>query len=325
MQELNRFIRRNQAGWRRLDELLVRAERDVRLLSEEELDELGQRYRQTASDLALAQRDFPGQKVTRHLNDLVGRAHAFLYREKPMRGKTLRHFYARKYPQLYRRLLPYTLTAFFIFFIPALTSFFIILHNPDAIAVIMGEHVRELERTVREEELWTQIAPTVRSAASTIILTRNIQVMFLTFAGGVTAGILTLYVLFINGLTIGALFGFLQAHSMSLYLAEFVVAHGFIELSVIFFSGGVGFYVGDGLLRPGLQRRRDALATRARVGVQAILGSAPLLVVAGLIEGFISPSLLPWWSKLAVGIATGILLYGYWLLAGRTKAKPALS
>ena len=140
-------------------------------------------------------------------------------------------------------------------------------------------------------ELWTDIAPGVRSAAASVIMTNNIQVMFLTFAGGITAGLLTAWVLA------------LQRYAPRRYLwparrctasaaawREFVVAHGVIELSVIFLAGGCGLYIGDGLLRPGLLSRKDALVERTRLGVQAILGCVPLLVVAGLIEGFLSPS-----------------------------------
>ncbi len=317
MKNLNQFVGKKQSDWRKLEALLDRAEKRIQAFSDEELDELGKLYRQAASDLALAQRDFPGQKVTRYLNGIVARSHAVIYRGDPMKVRTIRTFFARTFPQIYRKLWPYTLIAFLVFLIPAIIAFFVVLRNPDAITRLLGQDVQELVKQVEQGEMWTEIAPAVRSTASTAILTNNIQVMFFSFAGGVTAGLLTLYVLFFNGLQIGALFGLLQAHGMSANLATFIIAHGVIELSVIFLSGGIGLYIGDGLLRPGLQRRRDALADRARTGVQAILGSIPLLVIAGLIEGFISPSALPWQIKAAVGAGSGLLLYGYWLLAGR--------
>ena len=320
MKNLSQFVGRNQSDWRRLEALLDRAEKKMQALSDEELDDLGRLYRRATSDLALAQRDFPDQKVTRYLNGLVARAHAAIYRGEPMRARALRVFFFRTFPRIYRQLWPYTLTAFLVFLVPAIIAFFVVLRNPDAITLVLGQGVQKIVQQVKEGKMWTEIAPQVRSAASTAILTNNIQVMFLTFAGGVTAGLLTLYVLFSNGLHIGAVFGLLQAYGMSANLAAFIIAHGVIELSVIFLSGGVGLYMGDGLLRPGLQRRRDALAARARTGVQAILGSIPLLIIAGLIEGFISPSALPWQFKAAVGVGTGLLLYGYWLLAGKRNS-----
>jgi uncharacterized membrane protein SpoIIM required for sporulation len=167
--------------------------------------------------------------------------------------------------------------------------------------------------------MWTEIAPQVRSAGASLIFTNNIQVMFLTFAGGVTAGLYTTWLLLTNGVSFGALFGLLQAHAMSRFLADFVVAHGFIELSVIFLAGGCGLYIADGLLRPGLLSRSAALSRAALVGVKAILGCVPLLVVAGLIEGFVSPSALPTYAKVATGLLTGLALHAYWWLTGRDR------
>jgi uncharacterized membrane protein SpoIIM required for sporulation len=261
----------------------------------------------------MAQRDFPNQKVVAYLNQLVARAHALIYRSEPLQWHQVRQFYAHTFPQLYRQILPYTTLAVLLFLLPALTAYFMVWSQPDTIYVILGPEVAGLVRQVENGELWIDIAPSVRSAASTLILTNNIQVMFLTFAGGITAGLLTVWVLILNGLHLGAIFGLLQAHGLSAGLAGFVVAHGFIELSVIFLAGGCGLYLGDGLIRPGLLSRQEALIRRGNLAVRLILGSVPLLVMAGLIEGFISPSSLPWWIKLGVGLATGAALHGYWL------------
>ena len=289
-------------------------------LSAAELAEFGQLYRAVTSDLALAQRDFPREPVAVYLNHLVGRAHAALYRGEALRWQQLRHFYRITFPQLYRRLLPYTATAFLLFLLPALVAFGVVWAMPQAIYVVEGPEIAPLVDQVERGELWTDIAPGVRAAAASTIMTNNIQVLFLTFAGGVSGGLLTAWVLLSNGMHLGAIFGLLQVHGLAHGLAEFVVAHGVVELSVIFLAGGCGLYMGDGLLRPGLLSRKNALIQRTRLGVQAILGCVPLLVVAGLIEGFLSPSAAPWWLKAVVGLATGIALYAYWLLVGRRSS-----
>jgi uncharacterized membrane protein SpoIIM required for sporulation len=251
---------------------------------------------------------------------LVSEAHTTIYRGEPLGWRQLRRFFLIEFPQLYRALLPYTSVAFALFLLPAIIAFFAVWYDTNVIYLIAGPGIAPLVHQVEQGKLWTEIAPAARSAASATILTNNIQVTFLTFAGGITAGLLTVWVLVNNGLSLGAIFGLLQAHQMSAGLAEFVVAHGFIELSVIFVAGGCGLAMGDALLRPGLQTRAAALIQKARMGVMVILGCAPLLVIAGLIEGFISPSGLPWWVKLAVGLTTGAALYSYWLLAGRENA-----
>lgn len=172
--------------------------------------------------------------------------------------------------------------------------------------------IEGLVRKVEQGKLWTEIAPSVRSAASSVILTNNIQVTFFTFAGGITAGLLSAWIVISNGLSIGAIFGLLQAHHLSAGLAESVVAHGFIELSVVFVAGGCGLYLGDGLLRPGFRAAKAVRLNAASLACASSWG-ASLLIVAGLIEGFISPSGLPWLIKLLVGLVTGgcFIITGY--------------
>ncbi|MCE7984958.1 MAG: stage II sporulation protein M [Caldilinea sp. CFX5] len=310
------FLTERRPAWQQLESLLTQTKTDIRRLSPQELADLGRLYRAATSDLALAQRDFPNQRVTHYLNGLVSRAHAQIYQEEPLRRQALTQFYRRDFPLLYRALLPYTSLCFGVFLIGALIAFFVTWRHPDTIYVFAGAGIEPLVEQVEAGKMWTEIAPTERSAASSFILTNNIRVMFLTFAGGITAGLLTFWVILNNGLTIGGIFGLLQAHGMSGNLAEFVVAHGFIELSVIFLAGGCGLYMGDALIRPGLRTRRTALIQRSRQSVQLILGCVPLLILAGVIEGFISPSGLPWPVKLAVGLLTGILLHYYWLSVG---------
>ncbi len=311
--QIDSFIEREKTGWQRLEALTTRTRGNAEALSEAELYELGRLYQIAASDLALAQRDFPNHKITRYLNQLVGRTHAVLYREEPLRWQQLRRFYAQSFPQIYRRLLPYTAVSFVLFLLPALIGFFVVWETPDSIYTLLGREIAPLVHTVEDGELWTDIAPSVRSAAATTILTNNIGVMFYAFAGSLTGGLLTLYILLFNGLSLGAIFGLLQFHGLSSGLAEFILAHGPVELSVIFLSGGCGLFVADGLLRPALLTRQAALVERAKSAVQLILGAVPLLIGAGLIEGFISPSGLPWPVKALVGLATGAALHWYWL------------
>jgi uncharacterized membrane protein SpoIIM required for sporulation len=318
---LDEFMRQRSPTWQQLAALLKRAKRNPEGMTLEELETLGRLYRMTTADLALAQRDFPKQKIALYLNQLVSQAHSTIYQSEPLRWRRLRHFALIEFPQLYRTLLPYTIVAFALFWMAAVVAFFAVWRSPDVIYLIAGPDIAPLVHEVEQGKLWTEIAPAARSAASATILTNNIQVTFTTFAGGISAGLLTAWVLLNNGLSLGGIFGLLQAHQLSAGLAEFVVAHGFIELSVIFVAGGCGLSIGDALLRPGLQTRAAALVQRAHTAVMVILGCAPLLVIAGLIEGFISPSSLPWWVKLTVGLSTGAALYSYWLFAGRETSE----
>jgi len=317
---LDAFVQQRRPSWQVLEALLTRSKPDLAKLSRQEVDELGRLYRSATADLALAQRDFPQQRVTTYLNGLVSRAHAQIYREQGLQGRKVQRFYRQQFAALYRVLLPYTTLCFVLFTIGAVVAFLAVWRDPAQIYFFNGETIEPLVRQVEAGEMWTEIAPSTRSAASSFILTNNIRVMFLTFAGGITGGLLTLWVLLSNGLHFGAIFGLLQAHGMSQQLGEFVVAHGLIELSVIFLAGGCGLYMGDALIRPGLQSRWEALIVRSRTSVMVILGCVPLLILAGLIEGFLSPSALPWPLKVTVGVSSGLLLHTYWLSDFRRSA-----
>lgn len=131
---------------------------------------------------------------------------------------------------------------------------------------------------------------------------------------------LTIWILITNGLDLGGLLGLTSYYGIGLDLATFVIGHGVIELSVICMAGGSGLMLGWAIIHPGLQRRRDALTQAATKAVRLLLGAAPMLVVAGTIEGLISPSeTVPWPVKWIIGITSGIVLYSYLLLAGRKK------
>jgi hypothetical protein len=201
-----------------------------------ELDELGRLYQAAANDLATAQREFPGQEVALYLNQLVGDAHSLVYRGGPLRGQQLIGFFRRGFPALYRSFLPYTTVAFLLFLFTAVVAFFVVSVQPDAIFVIEGEGIAPLVSEVEAGKLWLDIEPAARATAAGLIMTNNIQVMINTFAGGLTAGLFTLYIIAVNGLHLGAIFGLLAYHGLTRGLAEFIVGHGGIELSVIFLA-----------------------------------------------------------------------------------------
>jgi uncharacterized membrane protein SpoIIM required for sporulation len=310
-----------KANWLTLTQLLNRGNRRISRLSEEEIQTLGQLYRAAAADLAIAQRDFPRHPVTTYLNQLVARAHALLYRDQPMAFRRLWLFITTGFPRLYRQTFPYTLTAMLMLILPALASGLGTAFQPDTSSWMLPAEVQRLRSAIEEQDLWTEIPLEERPYASSFIMQNNIQVTILAFGSGVTGGIFTAWVMIENGLILGGLTGLTLHYGVGFELWTFVIGHGVIELSVICISGGAGLMLGWALL-PGLLRRRDALILAAQKAVRLLLGALPLLVVAGSIEGFISPAEdIAVWFKWAVGLGSGVLLYGYLILAGRERRK----
>jgi len=316
------FYQSRKGEWDALSKLLDQSQRDASRLTESQVHDLARLYRNATSDLALAKRDFPRSEIAVYLNQLVARAHAVVYRSEPLAFKRLWRFATTGFPRLFRETWVFTFVAAMFFILPAIASGIATYVKPELATSLLPPEAHRLISIVEDKKLWVDIPVEKRPYASSFIMTNNIQVSFMAFASGITAGLMTLWVLFFNGLMIGTLTGLTAFHGIGFELWTFVIGHGVIELSIIFISGGSGLMLGWAILRPGLMRRRDSLAQAARKAVYLLLGAVPWLVIAGTIEGFISPNndIAPpihW----AVGIVSGIFLYGYLFLAGRSYSK----
>ncbi|MBI3965953.1 MAG: stage II sporulation protein M [Chloroflexi bacterium] len=311
---IQEFIAERRPRWERLESLLKRGRGHRLRLPAAEIEELGRLYRQATSDLAVARRDFPSDRLTRYLEQLVGRAHPAVYRGEPADWTSVARFFGRDLPATFRASGHYTLAAFGLFVLPFLLAYTAAYLSPTTARLIVGSPV--FVEQVERGQSWLEIGRATRPLVASFVMTNNIQVAFLAVAGGVLFGIGTVYVLIGNGLSIGATAGLASASGLGGALGDFVTAHGGVELSVIFIAGGAGLRLGHALLVPGLASRRQALTEAAQESARLLFGCVPLLVIAGLIEGFVSPSALPTWAKVGIGLGTTALMYGYLLLAG---------
>lgn len=323
--QVDQFYQSRQADWKLLTELLARSQQDIHRLSPEDINTLGRLYRAATSDLALAQRDFPDHRVTTYLNQLVARAHAVVYRSEPLALNRILRFATTGFPRAYREMLPFILVAALLFIIPALAAGLGTAWQPETARWMLPVGAQHLITAIERQELWTDIPINERPYASSFIMRNNIQVAFLAFGSGVLAGVFTVWIMIYNGLLLGGITGLTTYYDLGFELWTFIIGHGVVELSVIFIAGGSGLRLGWAVIQPGLLRRRDALAIAARKAVRLVIGCVPLLVGAGLIEGFISPAEnIPWPVKWGIGLGSGVLLYGYLLLAGRKRGPKSI-
>ena len=290
----------------------------MKSLSRSDLQELSLLYRQTAADLAAIREDRGSVHFARYVNQLLVRAHNTIYsghRASPLAALS---FFWDTYPAVFRRLLKHCLLAVLIFAIAGIVGAALTYQNPDFKVKLLGPQMVE---TIDRHEMWTHSIVGIKPLASSAIMTNNMSVGFTTFALGITAGLGTIYMMAFNGLLIGVIGMACFLSGMSLQLWSFVAPHGVLELPAIFIAGGAGFRIAQGLLFPGVLPRRDSLTKAGLEAVQLILGTIPILIIAGLIEAFVSPTALPIPLKFSMAAALFVLLNVYLFGLGRKNEK----
>jgi len=313
----DRFINQRKNAWQRLEELMKLLDHSsLRKLRKDEVRELGRIYRRTASDLAIARAESRDPRLVNYLNSLVIRAHGRIYRADAQGGKQIRNYFARELPRTFRRTWRYTAFSFAIFFSFAVFSFVATRYDPE-FSELVGVSPALREGVMETRNPWWEDLNDKNQIGAAYIMQNNIRVTIYTFALGAMLGLGTVYYLAFNGANIASVLALTYRAGFGNDLVTFMVAHGVIELSCIFIAGGAGLLIGSAMLMPGDLSRADALKSRGAEAVRLMLGVAMFLVVAGIIEGFISPAPIDPKIKYGIAIVTGIALYSYLLLAGR--------
>jgi uncharacterized membrane protein SpoIIM required for sporulation len=313
-----RWIEKRKPHWSRLEALIAACgRRSVASLSHEEVRELALLYRQTAADLSTAREDPSSAALARHLNELLGRSHNLVYAGAARsRFSDILPFLRDGFPQVFRTTLPYTLTAFSLFLAGAAAGILIAAFDPGFERFMLNG---EMMDTISRREMWTHGIVSIKPFASSAIMTNNIAVSLAACATGMLAGIGPVYMMLFNGLLIGVVASACHRAEMSLALWSFVTPHGVLELPAIFIAGGAGLLLGKGILFPGTLPRRDSVAEAGGQAIRLLLGVVPILVVAGVIEGFVSPTSTPPVAKFAIG-ASLFVLFAFYLSRGWRNA-----
>lgn len=313
------LIDKRKNDWERLEDLLELTKiGGLRGLSKTEVRELGELYRRAAADLAIARAETRDPKLINYLNSLVIRGHGLIYRAEGEGKKVIREFFSRDLPRAVQDNWVFVFIAFMAFLLPAIAAYSLVYASGDAVTAFGLEPV---EASVESGDRWWRSLNEANQVGSSSILTNNILVSFYAFALGVFFGIGSLYILAMNGSFFGGVFAvaFKNDRVFGSELAEFVVAHGVIELFCIFLAGAAGMMIGYALIDPGDLTRTEALKKKGIEATRIVIGCALILVAAGVIEGFISPSGLPAAVKYTIGIATGAAMFFYLFFMGRER------
>jgi uncharacterized membrane protein SpoIIM required for sporulation len=308
--------------------LTLAQKKGLKALGEKGVRDFVAEYRALAADLARLRTAAGGRAVDElfYLGRLVAGAHNLLYRDRGMPLRAAVRFLFTEGPREVRRSAgPIALAALLTFGPAAIAGVAVVRHPslaPKLLPPILIERAEDGQRRARSGEGYIDDPQIFRPVMASGIIANNVQVTFTAFAGGLTAGVGTLYLLVMNGITLGGAMGLYASKGIAELLIAFVAPHGVLELFAICVAGGAAFLLAAGLLLPGDRPRRRALVENGRRAIRLIGVSTLLLLVAGSIEGLISP--IEWWpieGKLAVSGTTLVLLVTY-LRLGRTPPKP---
>jgi uncharacterized membrane protein SpoIIM required for sporulation len=312
-----RWIEKRRPHWNRLEQLVgTSGRRGVSALTPTDLQELALLYRQIAADLASVREDSTSTNLAHYLNQLLGRAHNIIYMGRKIEGRNIVTFYRYTYPAIFRKTFSNTLAAFLIFTCAAVAGCLLSINDPSFSRHILGPR---MILSIEQRKMWTDSIVTVKPVASSQILTNNLSVAILTYALGITAGVGTVWMMLLNGLLIGVVGTACWQAQMSVQLWSFVAGHGVLELPAIFIAAGAGFILARGLLFPGALPRGESLVRAGKRSAQLFFGTIPLLLIAGLVEGFISPSDMPVPMKFALAAGLLTLLGLYLGFAGKSQ------
>jgi len=309
----NRWIEKRKVYWDRMATLVGAVHvRGLHNLSGAELREMALLYRQIASDLSALRQERTARNLEVELNELLARAHEIVYSGRKMRLTDLWRFFREEYPRIFRKLLPFTMASLALFLGGALLGSLLTLARPEFERRLLGPAMID---TIERHEMWTHSVTSMAPQAASAIMTNNLSVTFATFAAGMTAGLGTFYMIGWNGILLGVIGTACHQAAMSVKLWSFVAPHGSLELPAIVIAGGAGLRLAHGLLFPGIYRRGHSLSIGGAEAVRLVAGVIPMLVLAGILEGFFSPSGAPVWLKLLV---SGVLFSGLvtWLWSG---------
>jgi uncharacterized membrane protein SpoIIM required for sporulation len=295
----NQWILKRRPHWDRLSALLAQSDAGgLGRLSRAELQEIALLYRQVAADLSVLRQDSTARSYSLHVNQLLARAHHIIYAGRKTNLLTLFRFLRDEYPLIFQKQLGYIGVSLAVSVAWGVLGAVLTTARPEFMRHFVGP---QMIATMERHRMWTESIVTIAPMETSHIMTNNLSVCFVMFAGGILFGLGTFFNLYVNGMMLGVIGAACHQYGMSLALWSFVAPHGSLELPSIIIAGGAGFRLGHAMLFPGALRWKESIARGGIEATKLVSGIIPMLVVAGCLEGFFSPSQAPIWLKFTVG------------------------
>ncbi|HET9039826.1 MAG TPA: stage II sporulation protein M [Gemmatimonadales bacterium] len=325
-----RFAAQKRRRWDEFERLAERAATSgLDSFESRELPDFAARYREVAADLARARTYRADPATQSRLERLAAAGHNALYRDERSTWRQIWIVLARECPAAVVEARRYVLLAFLTFMVPAAAGFAVLRERPALAAELLPDVMLRRAEAGQSRKAagrgYVDVAPEDRALMASGIITNNVRVAIACFAGGVFLGVGSLVLLAYNGLAIGAFAGHFANAGLLDYLLTFILGHGALELFAIWVAGAAGFLLGRSVVAPGRLSRSDALVVSGRLAVRMVGATALLLVVAGLIEGFVSAGGYGVGTRLAASAVSLGLLAAYLLNGVRSLARSSAS
>ncbi|RDI22231.1 stage II sporulation protein M [Lentzea flaviverrucosa] len=314
--DLDVFIDRHRESWQRLEQLVKRSGK----LSGPEADELIELYQRVTTHLSVVRSQMPDPATVERLSALVAQARSVLTGTHTPAWRTFTRFFTHR--------LPAAIYLGWRWWVPAGIAFYLvtgiiaawIASNPDVQATIAApEEIREMTRVGGGYESYYSSDPAGSFAAK--VWTNNAWVAAACLLLGVLFAIPPVYLLFTNALNVGVGIGLMFGAGRGGVFLGLLAPHGLLELTAVFVAAGIGMRLGWQVIDPGKRTRGQALATEGRSVVAVALGLVVVLLVSGVLEGFVTPSGLPTWARVGIGVVAEVLFLLYVFVIGRRAAR----
>jgi uncharacterized membrane protein SpoIIM required for sporulation len=316
--DVDAFVAAHQAEWDRLDRLLARRRR----LSGEEVDELVTAYQRTATHLSAVRTAGYDPALVARLSTKVARARSAVTGAHSPTWTSVGRFAVVSFPAMaYRARWWWLATATGSLLVALLMGWWIARTPAVQASLLPPDQARQLVNS-EFRNYYSQYAATSFAAK---VWTNNALVAAESLIFGILLGVPTLLVLFSNAANVGAVGGLMFAHGRGVEFFALILPHGLLELSAVFLAAAAGLRLGWRIIDPGPLPRSQALAVAGRETITLALGLIVVLLVSGVIEAFVTPSPLPTWARIGIGVCAEAAFLSYVIVLGRRAAAAGLS
>jgi len=306
--DLDAYVQAHHHEWQRLEELTGR-----RRLSGGEADELMDGYQRVATHLSVVRSQAPDAALVAYLSSLLGRARLRSVGTRSASWRGVRHFFAARFPAALYRLRRWWLGTMLANVVVTGVMMAWLLEHPRVEQTLLSEEA--VDRLVNHD-FENYYSENPASHFATQVWVNNAWVAALCIALGVL-GLPVLYLLFQNVANLAVIGAIMTRHGHAGHFWGLILPHGLLELTAVFVAGGVGLRLFWSWVEPGPMSRTQAMAREGRTAGTVTLGLVAVLLVSGVIEGFVTPSPLPTWARVGIGVLAEAVFFGYVFGLGR--------